>query len=230
MLGIYKKKVADDEFLFIPKEPCPFVNAQGIVRCRSEAFFPDMSPVVVEGHMGDEGIYHIEKIAYPLSNKREASFFLNYLETKLPDSEKIKILNVMGNDIIPFVKRKDAEKILFEKIPEIPFNILSELVIKIRTMADTKNLVEFLKKRKIKKETIEKIIDSGLPYEQLRRNPFRTWYGIDPFSAEKIAENIEPYDSHRLAGFISYVIDSFISSGDTCVTFKDIKPANLCES
>ena len=88
--------------------------------------------------MGDEGIYHIEKIAYPLSNKREASFFLNYLETKLPDSEKIKILNVMGNDIIPFVKRKDAEKILFEKIPEIPFNILSELVIKIRTMADTK--------------------------------------------------------------------------------------------
>jgi len=115
MLGIYKKKVADDEFLFIPKEPCPFVNAQGIVRCRSEAFFPDMSPVVVEGHMGDEGIYHIEKIAYPLSNKREASFFLNYLETKLPDSEKIKILNVMGNDIIPFVKRKDAEKILFEK-------------------------------------------------------------------------------------------------------------------
>ena len=56
MLGIYKKKVADDEFLFIPKEPCPFVNAQGIVRCRSEAFFPDMSPVVVEGHMGDEGI------------------------------------------------------------------------------------------------------------------------------------------------------------------------------
>lgn len=223
MLGIYKKKVADDEFLFIPKEPCPFVNAQGIVRCRSEAFFPDMSPVVVEGHMGDEGIYHIEKIAYPLSNKREASFFLNYLETKLPDSEKIKILNVMGNDIIPFVKRKDAEKILFEKIPEIPFNILSELVIKIRTMADTKNLVEFLKKKKIKKETIEKIIDSGLPYEQLRRNPFRTWYGIDPFSAEKIAENIEPYDSHRLAGFISYVIDSFISSGDTCVTFKDIK-------
>lgn len=223
MLGIYKKKVADDEFLFIPKEPCPFVNAQGIVRCRSEAFFPDMSPVVVEGHMGDEGIYHIEKIAYPLSNKREAAFFLNYLETKLPDSEKIKILNVMGNDIIPFVKRKDAEKILFEKIPEIPFNILSELVIKIRTMADTKNLVEFLKKKKIKKETIEKIIDSGLPYEQLRRNPFRTWYGIDPFSAEKIAENIEPYDSHRLAGFISYVIDSFISSGDTCVTFKDIK-------
>ena len=90
MLGIYKKKVADDEFLFIPKEPCPFVNAQGIVRCRSEAFFPDMSPVVVEGHMGDEGIYHIEKIAYPLSNKREASFFLNYLETKLPDSEKIQ--------------------------------------------------------------------------------------------------------------------------------------------
>lgn len=90
-------------------------------------------------------------------------------------------------------------------------------------MADTKNLVEFLKKKKIKKETIEKIIDSGLPYEQLRRNPFRTWYGIDPFSAEKIAENIEPYDSHRLAGFISYVIDSFISSGDTCVTFKDIK-------
>ena len=138
MLGIYKKKVADDEFLFIPKEPCPFVNAQGIVRCRSEAFFPDMSPVVVEGHMGDEGIYHIE-------------------------------------NIIPFVKRKDAEKILFEKIPEIPFNILSELVIKIRTMADTKNLVEFLKKKKIKKETIEKIIDSGLPYEQLRRNPFRTW-------------------------------------------------------
>ena len=154
MLGIYKKKVADDEFLFIPKEPCPFVNAQGIVRCRSEAFFPDMSPVVVEGHMGDEGIYHIEKIAYPLSNKREASFFLNYLETKLPDSEKIKILNVMGNDIIPFVKRKDAEKILFEKIPEIPFNILSELVIKIRTMADTKNLVEFLKKKKIKKQCL----------------------------------------------------------------------------
>ena len=38
-------------------------------------------------------------------------------------------------------------KILFEKIPEIPFNILSELVIKIRTMADTKNLVEFLKKK-----------------------------------------------------------------------------------
>ena len=107
MLGIYKKKVADDEFLFIPKEPCPFVNAQGFVRCRSEAFFPDMSPVVVEGHMGDEGIYHIEKIAYPLSNKREASFFLNYLETKLPDSEKIKILNVMGNDIIPFVNRKN---------------------------------------------------------------------------------------------------------------------------
>ena len=75
-------------------------------------------------------------------------------------------------------------------------------------MADTKNLVEFLKKKKIKKETIEKIIDSGLPYEQLRRNPFRTWYGIDPFSAEKIAENIEPYDSHRLAGFIyiSFII------------------------
>ena len=113
MLGIYKKKVADDEFLFIPKEPCPFVNAQGIVRCRSEAFFPDMSPVVVEGHMGDEGIYHIEKIAYPLSNKREASFFLNYLETKLHDREKIKIHNVMGNDLITYVKRQDAEKISF---------------------------------------------------------------------------------------------------------------------
>ena len=90
MLGIYKKKVADDEFLFIPKEPCPFVNAQGIVRCRSEAFFPDMSPVVVEGHMGDEGIYHIEKIAYPLSNKREASFFLNFWKLNCLVGKRLK--------------------------------------------------------------------------------------------------------------------------------------------
>ena len=115
MLGIYKKKVADDEFLFIPKEPCPFVNAQGIVRCRSEAFFPDMSPVVVEGHMGDEGIYHIEKIAYPLSNKREAAFFLNYLETKLPDSEKIKmhgIKMIMVSQIMQKMIDKEKEFLL----------------------------------------------------------------------------------------------------------------------
>lgn len=173
--------------------------------------------------MGDEGVYHIDKIDYPLSNKREASFCLNYIETKLPDSEKDKILNAMGNDIVLFVKRKDAEKVLSERIPEIPPNILSELIIKIRAMMDTRALVELLKKREIKKETIEKIIGSGISYEQIKKNPFRTWYGIDPFSAEKIAEDVKPYDQHRLSGFITYAIDSFISSGDTCVTFKDIK-------
>ena len=52
-----------NSFLY-PRKPNPFVNAQGNCPAASSEAFPDMSPVVVEGHMGDEGFYHIEKIAY----------------------------------------------------------------------------------------------------------------------------------------------------------------------
>ena len=54
MLGIYKKKISDNEFLFLPKEPCPYVDRQGLIRCRSSDFYPDMTPVVIEGYMKEK--------------------------------------------------------------------------------------------------------------------------------------------------------------------------------
>ena len=60
MLGIYKKKISDNEFLFLPKEPCPYVDRQGLIRCRSSDFYPDMTPVVIEGYM-KEKFYYVEK-------------------------------------------------------------------------------------------------------------------------------------------------------------------------
>lgn len=221
MLGIYKKKISDNEFLFLPKEPCPYVDRQGLIRCRSSDFYPDMTPVVIEGYM-KEKFYYVEKISYPSSDRREASFFLNCLEKKLPDKTKENMLLVMGNDVIRFAERKDAEKILSEKLPKISATVISELLMKVRRISGQKKLLDLLKTKGIEEEVIEKIVNSNLSYEQLRINPFRTWYGIDPFSAEKIAEKVRPYTKARLQGFITYAIDSFISTGDTCVTFKGL--------
>lgn len=94
--------------------------------------------------------------------------------------------------------------------------------MKVRRISGQKKLLDLLKTKGIEEEVIEKIVNSNLSYEQLRINPFRTWYGIDPFSAEKIAEKVRPYTKARLQGFITYAIDSFISTGDTCVTFKGL--------
>ena len=169
-----------------------------------------------------EKFYYVEKISYPSSDRREASFFLNCLEKKLPDKTKENMILVMGNDVIRFAERKDAEKILSEKLPKISATVISELLMKVRRISGQKKLLDLLKTKGIEEEVIEKIVNSNLSYEQLRINPFRTWYGIDPFSAEKIAEKVRPYTKARLQGFITYAIDSFISTGDTCVTFKGL--------
>lgn len=119
------------------------------------------------------------------------------------------MLLVMGNDVIRFAERKDAEKILSEKLPQISATVISELLMKVRRISGQKKLLDLLKTKGIEEEVIEKIVNSNLSYEQLRINPFRTWYGIDPFSAEKIAEKVRPYTKARLQGFITYAIDSF---------------------
>lgn len=86
-----------------------------------------------------EKFYYVEKISYPSSDRREASFFLNCLEKKLPDKTKENMLLVMGNDVIRFAERKDAEKILSEKLPKISATVISELLMKVRRISGQKN-------------------------------------------------------------------------------------------
>lgn len=49
------------------------------------------------------------------------------------------MLLVMGNDVIRFAERKDAEKILSEKLPQISATVISELLMKVRRISGQKN-------------------------------------------------------------------------------------------
>lgn len=215
MIGIYKKRISDDEFLFLPKEVCAFSNKNGIIHCKGKAYFSAMTPVVVEAGEEVEGMLITKNVSYPIHNKHEALFFLEQTNKMLSEKLKDKIISITGYDLISFVRKKDAKKILLNAIPDAKKSILLELISKLQNLDDQKRLFDFLNDRGIESNVIDKVLASKASYEQILKNPFITWTGLNPFCAEKLCDNLFAYDSRRICGFVMYAIDMFLSLGDT---------------
>lgn len=218
MIGIYKKQLSENEFLFLPKEICPYPCKNGLLYVKSDVYFSSMSPVVITVEE-TEGGYKLLTIDYPIHNKREALFLLGQIDRVLTETSKNKILSVTGYDLLSFSRKKDAENILIEKISDIKKTKLLELVAKLRKMDNEKRLVDLLHTKGIGSRIIEKVISSKAEYDQIIKNPFFTWTGMDPFSAEKLCTSLNPYDNRRICGYVMYAMELILRRGDTYVSF-----------
>lgn len=222
MIGIYKKQISEDEFLFLPKEACPYPCKNGVLHIKGNAYFSSMSPVVVTINENTDEIFQLLTIDYPIHGLSESIFLLGQMSRELSMTTKKKILSVTGYDLLSFARKKEAEKILIHHFPAIKKSLLLELVEKLRRMDNEKRLVDLLYEKGIRTKVIEKVITAKVDYEQILKNPFLTWTGLDPFSAEKLCESLQPYDDQRICGFVMYAVELFLSRGDTYVTFDKL--------
>ena len=216
-------------FYFAPSQKTNH-SVNGLIKCRGViSVYAQKMPLMITGEIRGN-VFYCSSCNMPKYNVDSNMRVLKYIDENLTESQQLKICELCGqdltllanltkvNDIVScFAKTSKSEK---EKL-----YLANKIVNGLMTITSKDEMTSELIKFAIPADRIEILLAKKITMDDIKKNPYKIFVSNDIAieTADNFAKcylDIEAYAPIRISGYIIYVLNVYLSQGNTCVKIE----------
>lgn len=234
-------------FLITPDGSCSLPTENGLLYCTGKiGIFSKGMPVRLTGNVSQYS-FDVTDYEIPTGTAGQTEKLIDYIDNKISDGKRKKIAKVADNDLISFVKRKDAKNVLIDAlIPASQIERFSEGTSDSKTVYSMHKTISFIDRMLSRigfllsqEELTKKMLACGaaadkieilcrkeITLSDINKNPYMTLLRFDiPINVCEVLAGdigIDAYDKRRLCGFVYDALANELKQGNTCVPYNSL--------